>query len=65
MRVLLNVVFAGLWMAIGYALAALVACLLIITIPFGIGKFTMVPLAILPLGREIVPADDPRAFGVG
>ena len=39
MRVLLNViwfVFAGLWIAIGYAIAALIMFILIITIPFGV-----------------------------
>src|ERR687895_1148101 len=39
MRLLLNViwfVFAGVWMAIGYAFAALIMFILIITIPFGV-----------------------------
>jgi uncharacterized membrane protein YccF (DUF307 family) len=31
-------VLCGLWMAIGYALAALVMFMLIITIPFGIAS---------------------------
>ena len=38
MRVILNViwlVFAGFWLAVGYALAGIIAFILIITIPFG------------------------------
>ena len=38
MRLILNVVwllFGGLWLALGYLLAALVCFVLIITIPFG------------------------------
>jgi uncharacterized membrane protein YccF (DUF307 family) len=39
MRVLLNIIwliFAGIWTALGYLIAALVMFLLIITIPFGV-----------------------------
>ena len=39
MRILLNVIwliFGGFWLAIGYALVALVMFILIITIPFGV-----------------------------
>jgi uncharacterized membrane protein YccF (DUF307 family) len=41
MRVVLNViwfVFAGVWLAIGYAFAALIMFILIITIPFGVRR---------------------------
>ncbi|WP_030803073.1 hypothetical protein [Streptomyces sp. NRRL S-337] len=31
------------------------------TIPFGIANFTMIPISLLPLGREIVPTDQPFA----
>ena len=44
MRTLLNLlwlVFSGLWLAIGYLLAGLVLCLLIITIPFGVACFRL------------------------
>jgi uncharacterized membrane protein YccF (DUF307 family) len=42
MRFILNVIWfvlAGLWLAIGYVLAGIVACILIVTIPFGIAAF--------------------------
>lgn len=59
------VLLFGWWLALGHIITGIALCLTIIGIPLGIGNFKMVPLAFLPLGREIVPADDPRAFGVG
>ena len=32
-------------------------CLTIIGIPLGIGSFKMVPISLMPLGKEIVPVD--------
>ena len=57
MRVILNVlwlVLCGLWMAIGYAIAGVVCCVLIITIPFGIASFRIANYALWPFGRSIV-----------
>ncbi|MDA0634269.1 YccF domain-containing protein [Nonomuraea sp. MCN248] len=62
MRTLLNViwlVFAGLWLAIGYALAGIICCILIITIPFGIASFRIAAYALWPFGRTVVR--DPQA----
>jgi uncharacterized membrane protein YccF (DUF307 family) len=56
MRVLLNLiwlVFGGLWLALGYALAGVIACVLIVTIPFGIAAFRMAAYAMWPFGRAI------------
>jgi len=56
-RLLLNViwlVFGGLWLALGYALVALVMCLLIITIPFGIAAGRMALFCLWPFGRTLV-----------
>ena len=61
MRLLLNIIWfvlAGLWMAIGYALAALVMFLLIITIPFGIAALRIALYALWPFGRTIVRRAD-------
>ncbi|HWK29362.1 MAG TPA: YccF domain-containing protein [Solirubrobacter sp.] len=57
MRVLLNViwlVFGGLWLALGYALAALVMFVLIITIPFGVAAARMALFCVWPFGRTLV-----------
>ena len=56
MRAILNViwlVFCGIWLAILYALAGLVAFILIITIPFGIASFRIAAYVLWPFGRTI------------
>ena len=56
LRAILNViwlVFCGLWMAIAYVLAGLVAFVLIITIPFGIASFRIAGYVLWPFGRTI------------
>src|ERR1700757_1052468 len=62
MRLILNVVwliFGGLWMAVGYVLAALLSFLLIITIPFGFASLRIASYTLWPFGRTIV--DKPTA----
>jgi uncharacterized membrane protein YccF (DUF307 family) len=49
------VVLLGWELAIAHAVAGLLLCVTIVGIPFGIACWKMVPLALLPLGREIVP----------
>ena len=49
MRLVLNVlwlVLCGVWMAIGYAIAGIICCILIITIPFGIASFRIANYAL-------------------
>jgi len=63
-RVLLNIiwlVFGGLWLAIGYALVALVMFILIITIPFGIASARIALFALWPFGRTLVRRPDAGA----
>jgi uncharacterized membrane protein YccF (DUF307 family) len=57
MKVLLNLiwlVFGGLVMAFGYAVAALVMFLLIVTIPFGIAAARIALFCLWPFGRTLV-----------
>jgi uncharacterized membrane protein YccF (DUF307 family) len=57
MRLILNIVwliFGGLWLALGYVLAAVVCFVLIITIPFGIASLRIASYALWPFGRTIV-----------
>jgi uncharacterized membrane protein YccF (DUF307 family) len=64
MRLLLNIIWlvlAGLWLAIGYALAALVCFILIITIPFGIASLRIAAYALWPFGRTLVRREDAGA----
>ncbi len=57
MRTLLNiiwVVFGGFWLWLTYLVAGVLACLLIVTIPWGIASFRMASFALWPFGRTIV-----------
>ncbi|OLE22142.1 MAG: hypothetical protein AUG44_25520 [Actinobacteria bacterium 13_1_20CM_3_71_11] len=61
MRFLLNVfwlVFGGLLLALGYAIAGLICFVLVVTIPFGIASFRMANYALWPFGREVVRRPD-------
>jgi uncharacterized membrane protein YccF (DUF307 family) len=57
MRLVLNVIwliFGGLWLALGYLLAALICFLLIVTIPFGFAALRIASYALWPFGRTII-----------
>jgi len=57
LRFILNVIWlfvAGFWLAVGYALAGVLCCLLIVTIPFGVASFRMASYALWPFGRTLV-----------
>ncbi|KWX24624.1 membrane protein [Mycolicibacterium wolinskyi] len=67
MRVILNIIwliFGGLWLALGYLLAALISFILIITIPFGFASLRIASYALWPFGRTIVdkPGTRPGAL---
>lgn len=67
MRILLNViwlVFGGLWLALGYVVAGVICCVLIITIPFGIASFRIAAYALWPFGSTVVskPGTRPGAL---
>lgn len=49
-------VFAGIWITIGHAIAGAVLCLTVIGIPLGLAHFKLMPVSFMPLGKEIVPA---------
>ncbi len=62
MKTLLNVIWlvlAGFWLALGYVVAGIVCCVLIVTIPFGVASFRIAGYALWPFGRTVV--DKPRA----
>jgi len=54
-------ILVGIWMAIAHLFLGLLLCLTIIGIPLGLGNFKLAAVAIAPLGKEIVPTNDPRA----
>ncbi len=61
MRTIGNILWfllAGLWLALGYALAGLLMCVTIIGIPFGIQAFKLAGFVLWPFGRTVVPTPD-------
>lgn len=56
-RTLLNIIWfllGGIWLAALYFLAGILACLLIVTIPFGIASFRMASYVLWPFGKAVV-----------
>ncbi|MFD4183300.1 YccF domain-containing protein [Rhodococcus sp. NPDC058514] len=65
MRILLNIIwliFGGLWLALGYFVAGIICCILIITIPFGIASFRIGVYALWPFGKTVI---DKPTSGIG
>jgi uncharacterized membrane protein YccF (DUF307 family) len=51
-------VLAGWWLALSHVVTALALAITIIGIPLAIANVKLVPIALWPFGREIVPADE-------
>jgi uncharacterized membrane protein YccF (DUF307 family) len=57
LKTILNIiwfVFAGFWLAVGYALAGLILLVPIVTIPFALASFRIAGYALWPFGRTVV-----------
>jgi uncharacterized membrane protein YccF (DUF307 family) len=69
LRLLLNIIwliFAGIWIAIGYTVAALICFVLIVTIPFGIAALRIAAFSLWPFGRTMVRREGAgAASGIG
>lgn len=50
---------AGIWLALGYAIAAFVMTILVVTAPFGIASWRLATYVIWPFGKTVVKS--PRA----
>ena len=48
----------GWWLAIGHLVTGVALCITIIGIPLGLANFKLIPVSLLPLGREIVDTHD-------
>jgi uncharacterized membrane protein YccF (DUF307 family) len=62
MNLLLNIIwliFGGFILVLGYLLGALLLCITIIGIPFGIQCFKLAGLALAPFGREVREKEPP------
>ena len=57
-------ILCGWWLALGHLVTGIAECLTIIGIPLGLANFKLIPLSLLPLGREIISVDQARARGL-
>jgi uncharacterized membrane protein YccF (DUF307 family) len=55
---ILWVIFAGFWLALGYAFSGLLLCITIVGIPFGIQAFKLAGFSLWPFGRTVVPSGE-------
>ncbi|MDX1870891.1 YccF domain-containing protein [Mycolicibacterium sp. 120266] len=53
-------VVAGIWLAIGHVVSAIAMAITIIGIPLALANLKMIPVSLMPLGKEIVPVDEKR-----
>ncbi|NIL76742.1 YccF domain-containing protein [Rhodococcus sp. Eu-32] len=50
------VIVAGIWLAIGHIVTAVAMAITIIGIPLAIANLKMIPISLMPLGKDIVDA---------
>jgi uncharacterized membrane protein YccF (DUF307 family) len=50
-------VLCGWWLALGHLITGVLLCITLIGIPLGLANFKLIPVSLLPLGKEIVPSD--------
>ncbi|MFJ8918244.1 Uncharacterized membrane protein YccF, DUF307 family [Streptomyces sp. LamerLS-316] len=55
------VILAGWWLALGHIFTGIALCVTIIGIPLGIANFKLIPVSLMPFGKEIVRTDQPFA----
>src|SRR5690606_12906417 len=63
---ILWLLFAGVWLALGYALSGVLLGLTIIGIPFAVQAFKLAGFTLWPFGRRVVRAEgDPCCLALG
>ncbi|MEE2032833.1 YccF domain-containing protein [Rhodococcus chondri] len=56
------IIVAGIWLALGHVLTALAMAVTIIGIPLAIANLKMIPISLMPLGKDIVPIDSRPSY---
>ncbi|PND48716.1 YccF domain-containing protein [Rhodococcus sp. ENV425] len=56
------VVVAGICLALGHVVTAIAMAITIIGIPLALANLKMVPISLLPLGKDIVPVDNRPSY---
>jgi uncharacterized membrane protein YccF (DUF307 family) len=59
------VILFGWWLALAHLVTGVLLCLTIIGIPLGLGNFKLIPVSLLPFGREIVSVEQAEQIGYG
>jgi uncharacterized membrane protein YccF (DUF307 family) len=54
------VVLCGFWLALGHVISAVAMALTIIGIPLALADLKMIPVSLVPLGKEIVNVDETK-----
>lgn len=55
------VVLFGWWLALEHLLTAVAMAITIIGIPLALANLKLIPVSLMPLGKQIVPVDSPRS----
>ncbi len=58
------IVLCGWWLALGNLVTGVLLCLTIIGIPLGLACFKLIPVSLIPLGREIVSVEEAQSRGL-
>jgi uncharacterized membrane protein YccF (DUF307 family) len=58
------VVLCGWWLALGHLITGIFLCITIIGIPFGIANFKLIPVSLLPFGRDVVTIEEAMRMGL-
>lgn len=53
------VVLFGVWLAIGHLVSAAAMALTIVGLPLALANLKLIPVSLMPLGKEIVPINSP------
>lgn len=69
MRTLISLILNIIWLVtagwllfLGYVLAGIVACIFIVTIPFGLASFRIAGFVLWPFGREVIDVGRPSGL---
>lgn len=54
------ILLCGVWLAIGHVVTAIAMALTIVGIPLALANLKLIPVSLMPLGKEIVPVDSAR-----
>jgi uncharacterized membrane protein YccF (DUF307 family) len=60
---ILWVVLCGWWLTLGHLITGIALCITIIGIPLGLANFKLIPVSLMPFGRDIVSVEQARAMG--